>query len=69
MDLPLVSFGSVFHIGTLDPAGKGNRGSPLEGHGLSFAASDELVGTWERITKLGGTGLSSSSEGPATPGL
>ena len=39
MDLPLASFDTVYHIGTLDPADKGSRGSSLEGHGLSFAAS------------------------------
>ena len=49
MDFPLVAFDSVFHIGTLDPADKGNRGSSLEGHGLSFAASEELVEIWERL--------------------
>jgi len=54
MDLPLLSFDSVFHIGTLDLADKGTHGSSLEGHGLSFAASEELVETWERIAKLGG---------------
>lgn len=54
MDLPLVSFDHVFHIGTLDPADKGAHGSSLEGHGLSFAASDELVREWSRIAKLGG---------------
>ena len=49
MNLPIVSFDSVFHIGTLDPADKGSHGSSLEGHGLSFAASEELVETWERL--------------------
>jgi hypothetical protein len=54
MDLPLVSFDAVYHIGTLDPADKGVRGSSLEGHGLSFAASEELAEEWERIAQLGG---------------
>jgi hypothetical protein len=54
MDLPLVSFGSVFHIGTMDAADKGARGSSLEGHGLSIAASEELAERWCEIAKLGG---------------
>jgi hypothetical protein len=54
MNLPLVSFDHVYHIGTLDPAHKGVRGPSYEGHGLSFAASEELSEEWERIAKLGG---------------
>ena len=49
MNLPLVSFSFVHHIGTLDPADKGSRSSSLEGHGLSFAATEELVEEWERL--------------------
>ena len=49
MDLPHVSFDSVYHIGTLAAADKGSRGSSLEGHGLSFAASETLVETWDRL--------------------
>ena len=49
MDLPRLAFDSVFRIGTMDPADKGSHGSLLEGHGLSFATSEELVETWERL--------------------
>jgi hypothetical protein len=33
----------------MDPADKDSCGSSLESHGLSFAASEELCETWERL--------------------
>src|ERR1035437_2770966 len=54
MSLPLVSFDSVFHVGTMNAVDKGSHGSSLEGHGLSFAVSEELAERWCEIAKLGG---------------
>ncbi len=47
--LPVVHISSVFHIGSLDPADKGDQS--YEGHGLSVSRDPF---EWERIAKLGG---------------
>lgn len=41
----------MWHVGTLDPKDKGNRGSSQEGLGLSFSDTPE---EWVRIASLGG---------------
>ena len=48
---PLQYLSRVYHIGTMNPADKGNRGPSLEGHGLSVTTHPEA---WIKIAKLGG---------------
>lgn len=48
---PIRRIGRVHHIGTLKRTDKGERGSSLEGHGLSVSPVPEA---WQRIAKLGG---------------
>lgn len=48
---PLARIPRVTHIGTLNPAHKGNRGDSHEGEGLSVSRHPEA---WEAIAQLGG---------------
>lgn len=54
MEIPVLSTGSVFHIGTLDAAHKGECGNSLEGHCLSVSVCPNA---WVQIAKLGGRPL------------
>lgn len=55
MELPTVTLTEVFHLGTLDPARRGQRfNGSYEGHGLSVSLDPSA---WRRIAKLGGEPL------------
>lgn len=49
---PLCALRQVTHVGTLDPADKGNRGPSQEGAGLSFSTEPAA---WVAIARLGGS--------------
>lgn len=48
---PLITCESVYHIGNLNVAEKGVRGSSYEGNGLSVSVNPDA---WEEIAELGG---------------
>jgi len=50
---PVRNIDTVYHIGSMDPKDKYNRGRSLEGHTLSVTDEDH-IDDWRRIAKLGG---------------
>lgn len=54
MNLPLVNINQLFHIGTLNPDHRGERGESQEGHLVSVSNCPEA---WKKIARLGGLAL------------